>query len=158
MKARYRAAGIGLLVVLLVLIRYYENSLFYDPLLDFYKSDYLHGNVPHFEQLRLLIHTAFRFALNTIISLAIIYVAFLDKNILKFSLLLYLILFGICFSGFMFLIFTIENENFMALFYVRRFLIHPIFVLILLPAFYYYRLMSRRQSGNSNAGVPESNR
>ena len=37
------------------------------------------------------------------------------------------------------LIFEIESENFLALFYVRRFLIHPIFVLILMPAFYYYR-------------------
>lgn len=151
---QYRIAGIGLMVILLVLIRFFEHSLFYDPLLQFYKSGYLHGNIPHFEEWRLLFHTAFRFALNTMISLAIIYVAFLDKSILKFSLLLYLVLFCICFSGFMFLIYTIENENFMALFYVRRFLIHPIFVLILLPAFYYYRLMSRKNGRNPGAKVP----
>ena len=144
MKARYRAAGISLLVGLLVLIRYFEMSLFYDPLIDFYQSDYLHDTIPHFQTTKLLLYTSLRFFLNTVISLAIIYVAFLDRNILKFSMLLYVVLFGICISGFAFLIYTIENQNYMALFYVRRFLIHPVFVIILLPAFYYYRLNNRK--------------
>ena len=142
MKARYRIAGISILVVLLALIRYYEDRLFYDPLIEFYRFEYLHGHLPSFLSGKLLLFTAIRFLLNTLISLAIIYVAFLDKSILKFSGLLYLILFAVCFSVFMFLIYTIENQNFLALFYVRRFLIHPVFVLILLPAFYYHRLKS----------------
>ncbi len=143
MKARYRIAGIGILVVLLALIRYFQNSLFYDPLLEFFYSDYLHDKTPYFETTELLINVFYRFFLNSLISLAIIYVAFLDKSILRFSFFLYLILFSVCFPIFMFLIFTIENHNFLALFYVRRFLIQPVFVLILLPAFYYYRLTTR---------------
>lgn len=144
MKARYRIAGIGILVILLALIRYFQESLFYDPLLQFFASDYLQGETPHFETTGLLINVFYRFLLNSVISLAIIYIAFMDGNILKFSFFLYLILFGIGFPVFMFLIFTIENNNFLALFYVRRFLIHPIFVIILLPAFYYYRLNTRK--------------
>lgn len=151
MKARYRIVGIGLLVGVLVLIRYFENKLFYDPLINFFKLEYLHDNLPIYEAGKLLLHTTLRFLLNTIISLAIIYVAFFDKNILRFSGLLFLLLFLICFPVFFFLIYTIENQNFMALFYVRRFLIHPIFVIILLPAFYYYRLVDRRRK-NFNAG------
>lgn len=143
MKARYRILGIGVLVILLALIRYFESSLFYDPLLQFFHSDYLRDSTPHFETTELLVNVFYRFFLNSLISLTIIYIAFLDKNILKFSFLLYLILFAICFPIFMFLIFTIENNNFLALFYVRRFLIQPIFVIILLPAFYYYRLKTR---------------
>ena len=140
MDLKYRIFGIGLLVGLLVLIRFFEHSLFYDPLIDFYQSDYLHDRIPNFITWKLLANVFLRFFLNTGISLAIVYVAFLDKNILKFSFLLYALLFTACFSGFAFLILTIENENFMALFYLRRFLIHPIFVIILLPAFYYFRL------------------
>lgn len=140
MGIKYRIAIISLLVGLLVLIRYFEHSLFYDPLIEFYQSDYLNDKVPDFITWKLLANVFLRFSLNTGISLAIIYVAFLDKNILKFSFLLYVLLFTACFSGFAFLILTIENENFMALFYLRRFLIHPIFVIILLPAFYYFRL------------------
>lgn len=144
MKARYRIAGITILVILLALIRYFESFLFYDPLLQFFYSDYLHDKIPQFETTNLLLNVIYRFFLNSVISLAIIYVAFLDKGILRFSILLYLILFSICFPIFMFLIFTIENQNFLALFYVRRFLIHPVFVLILLPAFYYYRINTRK--------------
>lgn len=130
MKARYRIAGIGILVILLALIRYFQESLFYDPLLQFFASDYLQGETPHFETTGLLINVFYRFILNSVISLAIIYIAFMDGNILKFSFFLYLILFGIGFPVFMFLIFTIENNNFLALFYVRRFLIHSVFSLV----------------------------
>lgn len=143
MKARYRIAIITLLVIMLAIIRYFESFLFYDPLLQFFSSDYLRGNTPHFENTELLINVFYRFFLNSLISLAIIYVAFLDRNILRFSFFLYLILFAVCFPVFMFLVFTIENNNFLALFYVRRFLIQPVFVIILLPAFYYYRLITR---------------
>ena len=143
MKARYRIAGISILVLLLALIRYFQSSLFYDPLIQFFYSDYLQDNTPYFETTELLINVFYRFFLNSLISLTIIYVAFLDKSILRFSFFLYLILFAVCFPIFMFLIFTIENHNFLALFYVRRFLIQPVFVLILLPAFYYYRLNTR---------------
>ncbi|CAM4309577.1 exosortase F system-associated membrane protein [Gillisia limnaea] len=140
MEIRYRIAIISLLVGLLVLIRFFEHSLFYDPLIEFYKSDYLNDKVPNFITWKLFANVFLRFLLNTGVSLAIVYAAFLDKNILKFSFLLYALLFIGCFSVFTFLILTIENENFMALFYMRRFLIHPIFVIILLPAFYYFRL------------------
>ncbi len=143
MKARYRIAGISVLVLLLALIRYFESWLFYDPLLQFFHSDYLQDNTPYFKSTELLLNVFYRFFVNSFLSLAIIYVAFLDKSILRFSFFLYLILFAVCFPVFMFLVFTIENHNFLALFYVRRFLIQPIFVIILLPAFYYYRLNTR---------------
>ncbi len=144
MKARYGIAGISFLVFFLVLIRYFESWLFYDPLLEFYHSDYLKDRTPYFETLELLLNVFYRFFLNSLISLAIIYVAFLDRSILKFSFLLYVILFLVGFPVLMFLVLTIENHNFLALFYVRRFLIHPVFVIILLPAFYYYRLNLRQ--------------
>lgn len=152
MKARYRIAGISMLVLLLVLIRFFETTLFYDPLLEFYSSDYLQDEIPNFITSELLLNVFYRFFLNSLISLGIIYVAFLDRNILKFSAVLYLLLFFICFPLLMFLVYTIENQNYMALFYVRRFLIHPVFVIILLPAFYYYRLNDRFLKKNRAVG------
>jgi exosortase F-associated protein len=146
MKAIYRIIGIGFLVALLALIRFYEKSLFYDPLIEFYRAEYLHGVIPQFETGKFLLHVFYRFWVNSALSLAILYVAFLDKNILKFSSFLYMILFIASFAAFAFLIFNIEEQHFMALFYVRRFLIHPLFVIILLPAFYYYRLKIRNNN------------
>ncbi|MGA9326148.1 MAG: exosortase F system-associated protein, partial [Salegentibacter sp.] len=93
MKSRYRSLGIALLVGLLVLIRFYEQSLFYDPLIRFYDTDYLHGTVPELYMPKLLFFLMLRFSLNSLISLVIIYVAFLDKEIVKFSAILFLVLF-----------------------------------------------------------------
>ncbi|WP_034918840.1 exosortase F system-associated membrane protein [Gillisia sp. CAL575] len=139
MKKRYKIIMISFLVILLAMVRFFENQLFYDPLLEFYEADYLHNSFPYFETGKLFANVLLRYLINTIISLGILYVTFFDKNILEFSVYLYSIFFVICFTAFVFLIFEIESENFLALFYVRRFLIHPILVLILMPAFYYYR-------------------
>ncbi len=133
---------ISLLVTLLVMVRYFENQLFYDPLLKFYEADYLNHSFPYFETGKLFFNVLLRYLINSIISLGILYVTFFDKNILEFSVYLFSIFFVICFTVFVVLIFEIESQNFLALFYVRRFLIHPIFVLILMPAFYYYRRKS----------------
>jgi len=145
MKMRYRFIGISLLTGLLVLIKFYEESLFYDPLIDFYELAYLHNGEPQFELPRLLINLSMRFWLNTLISLGILYVAFFEKSIVKFSLFLFLILFILGIGAFIYELLNFHNGNYMGLFYVRRFLIHPIFLLILLPAFYYQRLKSRRK-------------
>jgi len=139
MKKRYKIIMISFLVILLAMLRFFENQLFYDPLLEFYEADYLHNSFPYFETGKLFANVLLRYLINTIISLGILYVTFFDKNILEFSVYLYSIFFVICFTAFVFLIFEIESENILALFYVRRFLIHPILVLILMPAFYYYR-------------------
>ena len=136
----YRALQIGILILLLAAVRFFEQELFYDPLIQFFKSDYLLGIIPPMDMAKLMMNLTLRYTLNTLISLAIIYVSFRDMNILKFSALLYAILYVAATAVFIFLVLNIEREHYLALFYVRRFLIHPLFLLILLPAFYYYKL------------------
>ena len=145
-RKRYRIVEIGLLVSMLVAIRFFEEDLFYDPLIVFFKSDYLLGIIPPMNMAELMINLTFRYALNSIISLAIIYISFRDINILKFSAVLYGILYVLATLVFIFLVLNIEREHYLALFYVRRFLIHPLFLLILLPAFYYYRLRAYKKT------------
>lgn len=134
------------LVLMLAAVRLFEEHLFYDPFIRFFRSDYLLGDLPAYQMPKLLLNLTFRFVLNTLISLGIIYLAFRDRQIMKFSGLLYGILFLVGISIFIFLLLNLEKEHFLALFYVRRFLIHPIFILLLLPAFYYYRLSISRNS------------
>ncbi|MDT0674984.1 exosortase F system-associated membrane protein [Autumnicola musiva] len=150
MRILKKTLGIGVLVIFLILVRMFEKALFYDPLIEFYQRDYLHHQIPEFNFWLLLLNLVLRFLLNTVISLAILYIAFFNKNIVRFASLLYLILLLIGGSVFIFLLLNIENEHFLALFYVRRFLIHPIFILILLPAFHYYRLRSLYSLQNKN--------
>jgi exosortase F-associated protein len=140
MNRLLKITGIVLLFGLLILVRLFEADLFYDPLLVFFKQDYLYGKVPEVEFGKLMLHTAYRFWMNTLISLAILYVAFRDKDVIKFSLILYVLAFFLLFSWMSWLVTNASPEsNYNILFYVRRFLIQPLFVLLLLPAFYYHR-------------------
>ncbi len=125
---------------LLVLVRLFEAELFYDPLLSFFKQDYLNQRVPDVEFGKLLLHTSYRYLINTIISLLILWVAFRDKDVIKFSVVLYVLAFVVLLPWMALLVANATPEsNYNILFYVRRFLIQPLFVLLLLPAFYYHK-------------------
>lgn len=144
MKQEYRVLIIGVLVILLALVRVFEEHLFYDPINEYYRSGYyMLDQLPQYKLPDLLLNLSFRFWLNSIISLLILYVAFLDRNIVKFAGLLYIVLFVIGLVVYSYLLLNLDRGHVMSLFYVRRFLIHPVFILILLPAFYYYRLQKK---------------
>ncbi|WP_026450493.1 exosortase F system-associated membrane protein [Aequorivita capsosiphonis] len=140
MRKILKISGIVVLVGLLVLIRAYEDSLFYDPLLDFFKMDYKSKPLPEVDTFALQTGIVLRFLLNTLISFAILWLVFRDKDIIKLSAILYFLLFAIFFLAFSFIIFTSEGvHGHLILFYIRRFLIQPLFLLILLPAFYFQK-------------------
>jgi hypothetical protein len=125
------------LVLLLVLIRAFEDSLFYDPFLNYYKDEYAHLPFPQINILKLFFSLGMRFYLNSVISLILLYVIFKDKQIVKFTAFLYMILGSVLMISFIFILNFFGEENKMTLFYIRRFLIQPIFILLFIPAFYY---------------------
>lgn len=128
-----------LFVLMLALIRGYEDVLFYDPFLKYFKADYHNLPLPEVSTISLFFGLLFRYFLNTIMSLSIIYVLFKDIGALKFASVMYLIFFIILAIAF-FVVFCFFGEtNKMTLFYIRRFLIQPIFLLLFIPAFYYQK-------------------
>lgn len=129
----------GLLFGLLILIRMYEETLFYDPLISFFKVDHSTEKLPQFDRLKLLAHVVLRFVMTTLISLGILWVLFRKIEILKVAGLLYTVLFAILFIAFIIFIQSSESGGHLALFYVRRFLIQPLFLLLLIPAFYFQK-------------------
>jgi exosortase F-associated protein len=130
---------IVLLIALFAVIRLFENQLFYDPFLDFFKSEFQLLRLPTFDGFRLFLSLFLRYLLNSIVSLAIIYVAFKEVELVKFSALLYGIFFVILTIVFFSIIHFYGNTNNLLLFNIRRFLIQPIFVLLFVPAFYYQK-------------------
>ena len=128
-----------LLVLLLALIRAYEDVLFYDPFLNYFKADYHNLPLPEVENISLFFGLFFRYFLNTVFSLGIIYVLFKDIEAVKFASILYLAFFIILVVVFFFVLSFLGEANKMGLFYIRRFLIQPIFLLLFLPAFYYQK-------------------
>ncbi|MGB6269884.1 MAG: exosortase F system-associated protein [Olleya sp.] len=131
---------IAFLFILLVLVRWFENELFYDPYLLFFQNDYLYIDSPRQEIFKLVIFTSFRFLINTILSLLILYLFFKDKSVVKFAGLVYLISFVILIAFYLYFVLDPKQENYYLFFNIRRFLIQPVLLLLLLPAFYYYRL------------------
>ena len=128
------------LLFLLVLIRAFENDLFYDPFLDFFKQDFANLPLPKVDLFSLFLGLISRYALNTVLSLAIIYVLFKEVTMVKFAFILYCFFFLIFIIIFFYIVsFTTENHNWI-LFYVRRFLIQPIFLLLFIAGFYYQKL------------------
>jgi len=136
---KVRIALAILFIFLLALVRAYEDSLFYDPLLNYFKSDYYNFPLPEINNFKLFIGLFFRYFLNTVFSLAIIYVLFKDIQAVKFASIMYLFFFVILVIVFFFTLSFFGEENKMVLFYIRRFLIQPIFLLLFLPAFYYQK-------------------
>lgn len=129
-----------LLIILLLLIRAFEDVLFYDPLLDYFKRDYKNLPIPQMDNLKLYLNIIFRFSMNSLISLGILRFIFKDKDILRLSAFLYIILFLLLFLTFVFIIETATTSTDpWALFYIRRFLIQPLLLLLLLPAFYFQK-------------------
>ncbi|NCO63928.1 MAG: exosortase F system-associated protein [Flavobacteriales bacterium] len=129
-----------LLFGMLVLIRVFENQLFYDPYLLFFQNDYLYIDNPRREVFKLMTFTSLRYGLNAIISLAILYVVFKDVSMIKFSTLIYLFSFILLSLMYLYFVVNPKQEQYYLFFNIRRFLIQPILLLVLLPAFYYYKL------------------
>lgn len=132
--------GITALFFLLALVRWFENDLFYDPYLLFFQNDYLYLDSPRQEVLKLVANTTLRFVINTMLSIVILYLFFKDKSVIKFASLVYVFSFVILIALFMFFVLNPKQENYYLFFNIRRFLIQPILLLLLLPAFYYNRL------------------
>jgi len=125
-----------IIVISFGIIRAFENQLFYDPFLVYFESDFKSKPFPEVDLLKLFGGLLFRYFLNTILSLLLIYSLFKDLEMMKFSAFLYLF-FLILLFGLFFIILKFYSEGSWILFYVRRFIIQPIFVLLFIPAFYY---------------------
>lgn len=139
MKPFIKMGIIAFLVGLLVLIRLYEYRFFYDPFMYFFEQAFRSTDELHFPP-EMFLNVFLRFLLNTIISLIILFVAFQNWGIIKFASIIYALFFVVLFPIFIFLMQNVEPDEYLAAFYVRRFLAHPVLILVLLPAFYYYRL------------------
>lgn len=142
MKIFWRIGAVVILVLLLVLVRQFERELFFDPFMAFFEGSYEAGEkIP----LQWYLNLVFRFLLNTGISIGIIYLCFRNRGVVKFSLVLYGFLFLLLFPVFVFLMGEVHFGDYLPVFYIRRFLIHPVLLLLLIPAFFYQRIRSGKQ-------------
>lgn len=141
-KKLHRRAQITLFIFLLgllVSIRAFESDWFYDPFINYFKEEFSHLRYPIYNEALLYLNWIFRYFLNSILTLAIIYVIFQELQMVKFSALLLTLFLIFLLLGMFVLLHFFDEEKKMILFYVRRFLIQPLFLLLFIPAFYYQK-------------------
>lgn len=145
MKKTLNIVLIILLLAGLIGVRFWQEQLFYDPLLVFFEGIYLNAEkLPELNFSKLLISISARFWLNSVLSLSVLFQLFRKSGIVKISFLVYLVVFILLLVGFALVVLNYTSECSLLLFYIRRFLIQPILLLILVPAFYYHRIGSEK--------------
>lgn len=128
-----------LCVLALAFIRFFEDTLFYDPFLKYFKNDYLNLPFPDYNGIGLFFSLLFRYVLNTSLSIAVIYFLFKDISLTKFASVLYLVLFLILILMFFVIVLFFDEKSNFILFYVRRFIVQPLFLVLFIPAFYFQK-------------------
>lgn len=146
LKLNLNKVNIFLLVLLisaLVVVRAFENELFYDPFLDFFKDDYQNKKIPLFHQWPLFLSLSFRYFLNAIITVFVLHILFKDRAIVKLTSVLLFVFFIVLIGALFFLVNTCTTPDYLYIFYVRRFLIQPLFLILFVPAFYYQKCVNK---------------
>ena len=129
-------------VVGLIVIRASEGAIFYDPFLSYFKSADHSAVFPDFVWGKLLLSYLFRFGLNTFFSVVIIHFLFQNKEWTKQALILMILIFVIVFPIYLFCIYEKFQFGYLFSFYIRRFVIQPLTLILIVPIFYYRKKMA----------------
>lgn len=121
----------------LMSVRILEDQLFYDPLLAYFHDANESMKLPQVEWTKLIFGHLFRFVLNLIFSCIIIHFIFKNKQWTQQGALLILIVFAITFPIYLFCINNNFEIGYLFSFYMRRFVIQPLILLLIVPIFYY---------------------
>jgi exosortase F-associated protein len=137
-------AIIGILVIALMLIRMFEKELFYDPFLDFFHGNTQNKTIPEFNTIKLFLGLLYRYSINSMFTVLIVYFLFKDVSIVKLTSFLLSIFFVVLIILFFSLLYISKNPDYLFLFYVRRFLIQPLFLILFVPAFFYQKSVNKQ--------------
>ena len=143
MNSSLRILFIVVLLGLLVVLRMFAADWFYDPLEAFFKGQYQGQPLPEIAAAKLLAVMALRFWITAAITVGVIHLWFDNRSKTRLSLLVLAVAFVLFFIAFWVLI-VLKQPPLEGLFYIRRFLIQPLILILLIPAFYY-------EMSNSNA-------
>ena len=139
MTNKKNLAIVGILIFVLILVRAFESKLFYDPFLEFFHGESQNKPLPEYDGFKLFFGLFFRYLINSVITILIIYLLFMEISIVKLTSFL-LVAFFVVLIVTLFLILNFSSQpDYLFIFYIRRFLIQPLFLILFVPAFYYQR-------------------
>lgn len=121
----------------LVGVRMLEDRIFYDPFLNYFHEANKDISFPEFEWGKLILSHVFRFVLNLFFSCVIIHFLFKNKEWTVQGAILITIIFLITFPIYLYCIYDRFEMGYLFSFYMRRFVIQPLILLLIVPLFYY---------------------
>lgn len=130
-------------VVGLVSVRALEDKIFYDPFLNYFHEANKNLSFPPFEWGKLITGHLFRFILNLFFSCVIIHFIFKNKEWTIQGALLITIIFAITFPIYLYCIYDRFEIGYLFSFYMRRFVIQPLILLLIVPMFYYRKQIGK---------------
>ncbi|MBP1166230.1 exosortase F system-associated protein [Chryseobacterium culicis] len=132
----------------LISVRVLENAVFYDPFLGYFHEANKNIEFPAFEWGRLIAGHVFRFILNLLFSCLIIYGLFKNKEWTLQGAIMILVVFVITLPIYLYCIYDKFEIGYLFSFYMRRFVIQPLIILLIVPMFYYRKQMISKETEN----------
>lgn len=129
----------------LIGVRALEDRIFYDPFLNYFHEANKNIAFPDFEWGKLIVGHLFRFILNLFFSCVIIHFIFKNKEWTMQGALLITIIFAITFPIYLYCISDRFEIGYLFSFYMRRFVIQPLILLLIIPLFYYRKQMLQKR-------------
>lgn len=125
----------------LIAVRMAEDRIFYDPFLNFFHEATQDAAFPDFDWMPLIASHIFRFILNLVFSCIIIHFIFKNKEWTVQGAVLMTLIFAITFPIYLYCISDEFQIGYLFSFYMRRFVIQPLILLLIIPLFYYRKQM-----------------
>lgn len=130
----------------LIGVRILEDQIFYDPFLEYFHEANKNIAFPAFEWGKLIGSHLFRFILNLIFSCLIIQCLFKNRQWTIQGAFLIAIIFIITFPIYLYCIYDRFEIGYLFSFYMRRFVIQPLALLLIVPMFYYRKQLLGKDS------------
>ncbi|WBV51522.1 exosortase F system-associated membrane protein [Chryseobacterium gambrini] len=127
----------------LVSVRILEDRIFYDPFLNYFHEANKNIPFPSFEWGKLISGYLFRFILNLLFSCVVIHFWFKNRQWTIQGAILITIIFAITFPIYLYCIYDRFEIGYLFSFYMRRFVIQPLILLLIIPMFYYRKQISQ---------------
>lgn len=129
----------------LIGVRVLEDRIFYDPFLKYFHEATKNSQFPDFEWGKLIVSHLFRFVLNLLFSCLIIQCLFQKREWTVQGALLITIIFVITFPIYLYCVNDGFNIGYLFSFYMRRFVIQPLALLLIVPMFYYRKQILQKK-------------
>ncbi|REC48934.1 exosortase F system-associated membrane protein [Chryseobacterium pennipullorum] len=125
----------------LIGVRAVEETIFYDPFLTYFHEANKNIEFPSFEWGKLIAGHLFRFVLNLGFSCMVIHGLFKNRQWTLQGAVMITIIFVITFPIYLYCIYDHFSIGYLFSFYMRRFVIQPLIILLIVPLFYYRKKM-----------------